>query len=306
MPSENIILTIWLKMKKESLISKNKIKDFVKSILSTALIVIFLTSAVIEASKVPTPSMEKTILVGDFLFINKFLFGAATPRYIPFTNIELPYFKLPAFREPELNEILVFRYPGDLNQLKDDAVEFWVKRCVGTPGNVIEFRNKVLFVNGKEFPIPKNILYENGPSLPEDLVDPHIFPKGSKWNQDNYGPLKVPKKGDLIKLTSENINIYETLINRELGGKVVSVNNGIVSIDGKPVTEYEIMEDYYFMVGDNRDNSLDSRYWGFVPRENIVGTPILIYWSWNPDIPFLNIFDKLGSVRFDRIGLVVN
>lgn len=294
-------------MKKQSIVSKNKskIKDFIKSIFSTALIVIFLTSAVIEASKVPTPSMEKTILVGDFLFINKFLFGAATPRYIPFTNIELPYFQLPALREPRLNDIVVFRYPGDLHQLKDDAVEFWVKRCVGTPGDVIEIKNKVLFVNGEEFPIPRNIMYEGGESLPEDLIDPNIFPKGSRWNQDNYGPLRIPYKGEIVKLSPDNINIYETLINREFGEKVVKISNGAVMIKDKPVKEYEIKENYYFMVGDNRDNSLDSRYWGFVPRENIVGTPIFLYWSWNPDIELFDIFNKLSSVRFNRIGLIV-
>lgn len=113
---------------------KNLTKEL-KSLVLTVITFVFITAAIVEGSIVPTPSMESTILVGDRLFINKFVFGASTPTYIPFTNFELPYFRLPSFREPQRNEIIVFRYPGDKNQLVDDVVEFWVKRCIGLPGD---------------------------------------------------------------------------------------------------------------------------------------------------------------------------
>ena len=145
-------------MRMGKLSSKNVLIQF-KSLLYTALIFVFVTSAIIEGSIVPTPSMSNTILPGDRLLINKFVLGASTPSYIPFTNIELPYLRLPAFREPERNEILVFRFPGDINQIKDDAVEFWVKRCVAVPHDTLEIKDKVIFVNGKKIPIPSNINY---------------------------------------------------------------------------------------------------------------------------------------------------
>lgn len=277
-----------------------------KSLILTVVIFIFITSAFIEGSIVPTPSMENTILTGDRLFINKFIFGAATPRNIPFTNIEIPYIKLPAVREPVRNEIIVFRFPGEQNQLVDDAVEYWVKRCVALPGDTLEIRNKVTFVNGKQSPIPANINYMNREIRKKGFKNNQVFPIGMNWNEDNYGPLIIPKKGDVVELNIKNIELWRTLINREIGKVAVKVNGDRVEIDGNDIHKYTVKEDYYFMVGDNRDNSLDSRFWGFVPRENIVGTPIIIFWSWNSDIPFSKPLDLLSSVRFDRIAKLVN
>lgn len=291
--------------KKHTTETSKKVYENIKSIFFTVLLVMFISSAVVEGSLTPTPSMEGTIKVGDRMFINKFVFGASTPTYIPFTDIELPYFRLPAFREPERNEILVFRYPGELNQLKDDKVEFWVKRCIGTPGDIVEIRDKVIFVNGEQFPIPPHIQYKNQPIKQKGSKNTMIFPSGNSWNEDNYGPLRIPGKGDLVELNVDNIEQWRTLINREHGRNVVDVKDSQIYIDGIEAENYEVKEDYYFMVGDNRDDSYDSRFWGYVPRENIVGTPLIIFWSWDSDIPFYNVIDKIGSIRFDRLAKLV-
>jgi signal peptidase I len=277
-----------------------------KSLILTAIIFVFITAALIEGSIVPTPSMEKTILVGDRLFINKFVFGASTPSYIPFTNVELPHFRFPAIREPNRNEIIVFRFPGDQNQLKDDAVEFWVKRCLAIPGDTLEIRNKLVFVNGEKLPIPTNILYQMQLVKKAGNKNQRIFPPSSNWNEDNYGPIVIPKKGDIITLTKENIYNWKTIIDREIGHEAVEIVNGIIKINEKITNEYKLNQDYYFMVGDNRDDSYDSRFWGFVPRENIVGTPLIIFWSWNSDIPFTKPIDLLSSVRFNRVMKLVD
>ncbi len=292
-------------MKKRKFDIKNICKE-VKSLMLTVVIFVFITSAFIEGSIVPTPSMENTILTGDRLFINKFIFGASTPRNIPFTNIELPYVQLPAVREPVRNEIIVFRFPGEQNQLADDAVEYWVKRCVALPGDTLEIRNKVIYVNGKQSPIPPNINYMNREIREKGVKNNQVFPNGMNWNEDNYGPIIIPKKGDVVELNIKNIELWRTLINREIGKVAVKVNGNRLENDGKDFHKYTVKEDYYFMVGDNRDNSLDSRFWGFVPRENIVGTPMIIFWSWNSDIPFSKPFDLLSSVRFDRIAKLLN
>ncbi len=281
------------------------LKEQIKSLVLTAIIFIFISSALIEGSIVPTPSMEKTILVGDRLFINKFVFGISTPTYIPFTNIELPHFRLPAIREPKRNEILVFRYPGDQNQLKYDKIEFWVKRCLAIPGDTLQIKDKVVYVNGKRSPIPHDILYKLKPINKKGNKNYEIFPPSQNWNEDNYGPIVIPKKGDKIELTTENIDDWKTIINREFGKEIVKEKDGQIEINGKIQNEYVLKKDYYFMIGDNRDDSYDSRFWGLVPRDNIVGTPLIIYWSWNSDIPLTKPFELLGSVRFDRIAKIV-
>ncbi len=280
--------------------------DFLKNLLFAAVAALLIKTFLIETSRVPTGSMEKTILVGDFLFVNKFIFGASSPRTIPFTNIVLPYFQMPAIREPERGDIVVFEYPGDRDQLIPISIDNYVKRCIGIPGDTIFIRDKVAFVNGEEAWRPPHIQYINPYTTPDGVVNPRIFPKGSNFNEDNYGPIVVPKKGDIIPLSFENIEAWRTIIDREFGRRVVTIEGNQILIDKKPATSYTITKDYYFMMGDNRDDSADSRFWGFVPRDKIVGQAFLIYWSWNPAIPFSDFFNLLGSVRVGRIAKLVH
>ncbi len=282
-----------------------KFLEFLKNLFFAAIAALLIKTFLIETSRVPTGSMEKTILVGDFLFVNKFIYGSSSPRNIPFTNIALPYFQFPALRDPERGDIVVFEYPGGRDELKPKEISNYVKRCIAIPGDTIEIINKVVFINGKRAPIPPHIQYLDPVITPKGVSRSDIFPKGSGWNEDNYGPLVIPKKGDVVKLSPENIEIYRTLINRNYGKEVVEVKNGKVYIEGKPADTYTIPQDYYFMMGDNRDDSADSRIWGFVPREKIVGQAFMIYWSWNPNIPFSDFFRLLGSVRINRIAKLV-
>jgi signal peptidase I len=104
-------------------------------------------------------------------------------------------------------------------------------------------------------------------------------------------------------LNAQNYEYYRYLLEYE--GHQARLINGQVMIDGKPSSTYLVQQNYYFMIGDNRDNSLDSRFWGYVPEKNIVGSPLFIYWSWDPDLPLYNIFGKLASVRWSRIGTIV-
>lgn len=293
------------KKKNQPKTPKDKFIEFMKNLLFAAVAALLIKSFLIETSRVPTGSMEKTILVGDFLFVNKFIYGSSSPRNIPFTNIALPFFTLPAISEPERGEIVVFEYPGDRDELVSDDISNYVKRCIGLPGDTIEIVNKVVFINGEEAPIPPKIQYKRRPAAP-GIPHPGIFPKGAPWNEDNYGPYVIPQKGDVIDLTPQNVEWWRTIIDREYGKRVVDVGDGQVLIDGEPVSEYTIQKDYYFMMGDNRDDSMDSRFWGLVPRDLIVGEALMIYWSWNPSIPFSDIFNLLGSVRINRIAKLVH
>lgn len=279
--------------------------DFLKNLLFAAVAALLIKTFLIETSRVPTGSMEKTILIGDFLFVNKFIYGSSSPRNIPFTNIELPYFQLPAIREPEAGDIVVFEYPGDRDELKPREILNYVKRCIGTPGDTILIDRKVVFRNSKEAVRPPKIQYNANYFIPEGVPQQDIFPKGSGWNKDNYGPYVIPKRGDTIQLSISNVEWWRTIIDREFERKVVDVRNDKVYIDGNDVEYYVIKNDYYFMMGDNRDDSADSRFWGLVPRNKIIGEALMIYWSWNPNIPFSEFFKLLGSIRFNRIAMIV-
>jgi signal peptidase I len=279
---------------------------FIKNLLFALIAALLIKATVLETSRIPTGSMEKTILVGDFLFVNKFVYGASSPRNIPFTSIKLPYFTLPSIREPERYDIVVFEYPGDRDELEPKELMTYVKRLIGLPGDTIEIKDQVVFINGKEAWIPPHIQYLKPYPIPKGIPRSYIFPKNSGWNEDNYGPLVIPKKGDVFKLTPENIETYRTLINRDYGRYAVTVDGDKIYIDGKPASTYTIKQNYYFMMGDNRDDSADSRFWGFVPRDKIVGAAWMIYWSWNPKIPFTHFFDLLGSVRWNRLMKVVH
>jgi len=286
--------------------STEKFLDFMKNLLWAAVAAFLIKTFFIETSRVPTGSMEKTIMVGDFLFVNKFIYGPSSPRNIPFTNIELPYFQLPAISEPERKDIVVFEYPGDRDVLKPTQLDNYVKRCIGAPGDTIEIIDKVVFINGEEFYRPPKIQYLKNYTVPRDVPNPRIFPANSGWNEDNYGPLSIPAKGDVVNLSLENIEQYRTLIDREYQRRVVTVEGGVINIDGKPASTYTIQDDYYFMMGDNRDDSADSRFWGYVPRRKIVGEALMIYWSWNPNIPFSDFIRLLSTIRWNRIAKLVH
>ena len=282
-----------------------KFWEFFKNLLFAAIAALIIKTFLIETSRVPTGSMETTIMVGDFLFVNKFVYGSSSPRNIPFTDIALPYFQMPALREPRKGDIVVFEFQGERDEFKSDKIMNYVKRLIGVPGDTVEIVNKVVFVNGKEAKRPPHVQYTQS-TQSKGVPDFQIFPKGAPWNKDNYGPLVIPKKGEVIKLTVENIEKWRTIIDRECEKQVVSVENDKVLIEGKEVSSYTLKKDYYFMMGDNRDESWDSRFWGFVPRDKIVGEAFLIYWSWDPSIEFSEFFKLIGSTRLNRIAKFVN
>jgi signal peptidase I len=212
--------------------------------------VFFIRTTVVEAYRIPSSSMEDTLLIGDFLMVNKFIYGIRTPDWIgvPFTKIgfDVPHTRLPALREPHRGDIIVFKYPLDPSQN-------YIKRCVGLPGDTIEIRNKVLLINGQVFANPPKSKFTDWRVAPAGVQQRDISPT-SAGNRDNYGPIIVPR-------------------------------------------------DRYFMMGDNRDNSADSRYWGFLPRDNVVGKALIIYFSWDKYIPFYRFYE---SVRWGRIASLIH
>ena len=235
---------------------------------------------------------------------------------------------------------------GHIKARPADRRENYVKRCVGLPGQTLQIKNRIIYLDGKANKEPDNVQYsyyvklrsqmplelmdELGISMEDitslntsgylpltnasvkalkarkDVVesvtlvnDPttwDIYPlNGNKgWTRDNYGPVWIPKKGATLKLTMSNIAIYERPI-RVYEGNDLQVKNGKIYINGKEAKYYTFKMDYYWMQGDNRHNSLDSRYWGFVPEDHIVGKPIFIWWSHDPD------HSGFSGIRWSRL-----
>ncbi|MCX7879176.1 MAG: signal peptidase I [Ignavibacteria bacterium] len=305
---DNFFKQLWHWYKERRRIAKEKRKkpktfgeavlSWVKTILGALIIVMFINGLLVASFVVPTGSMENTVMTGDFLFVNKFIYGPTTPQIIPFLNIPLPYIKFPGIKEPERGDVIVFVYPGDRDEIKPREFQYYLKRCVAIAGDTIQIVNKKIFVNGVERPLPST-----GKLDPSEPLSPfnkwETFPPGRGFTRDNYGPLRVPKAGDTIYINSKNWREWEYFIKKE--NQDVYFDGVNLIVDGKPSNYYIVKRDYCFAMGDNQDHSSDSRYWGFVPYENVVGAPLFIYMSWDTDIPLFNIVDKVRSIRWGRI-----
>ncbi len=224
--------------------ARSRIEEWVKSIIVAACCVFFIKYFIVQNFKVPTGSMEKTILVGDFLFANKFIYGIKLPR------INRRFLKL---RDPQRGDIVVFRYPLQPRKA-------YIKRCIGVPGDTIEIRDKVVWVNGTA------------------LVEPYVTHKDGRM----YPPLELDRGNPYYQRVWEERGFVRA------GGSVRD-NFGPIGLP----------EGCFFMLGDNRDNSLDSRFWGPLQQELILGEALFLYWSWDPLIPVYRIWEK---VRWRRIG----
>lgn len=287
------------KAKHKEMTFQESVISWVKTIVGAFIIVMIINGIAIASFVVPTGSMENTVMTGDFLFVNKFVYGPTTPQVIPFFNIPLPYYKFPGIKEPERGDVIVFVYPGDRDEIEAKEFQYYLKRCVAIAGDSIYLKDKNLYVNNQLVPLAKN-----GKYLIEHNNQPATFPFGKGFTFDNYGPIRVPKKGDVISLNISNYYEWNILIQRE--GHQIEKNGDMITIDGKTANSYTVERDYCFGLGDNRDNSLDSRAWGFIPVENVVGTPMIVYWSWDTNLPISDLIKKITSVRWSRIGNLIN
>ena len=278
--------------------------SFLKTLLFTILVAFLLKLFVVEAFRIPSGSMENTLLVDDFLLVNKLAYGLKTPRYAPFTNLAIPSFTLPLFRSVRRGDVVVFEFPGKHSGELPSGPEYYVKRCIGLPGDAIAIRSGYVMVNGREVLLPSHAKS----SMISGTVQPDVadMEEGSHLAIDgnNFGPTIVPKKGDMIRLTSSTIASWKKLIERERHTVEVS-SSGSITIDGVETSHYVVEHDYYFMLGDNRGNSLDSRFWGFVPNDHILGEALLLYWSWDPECTGDDAHNQSVSIRWNRIGTLI-
>jgi signal peptidase I len=301
--------------KQEPLTFLGQIWSWIKTFVWALSVVTIVNGLILASFVVPTGSMESTVMTGEFLFVNKLKYGPSTPQIIPFFNIPLPYYKLPPLWAPKIGDVIVFVFPGNRDQAEPDNFEYYLKRCVATAGDTLQVKGGRVFVNGKELGLPEHAQFYNMPpeARAQKAIEdaPRTFPKGRNYSADDWGPIRIPKEGDVIQLTQANIGEWATFIRRE-GHDVDEIG---LRIDGKAVSSYTVERDYVFGMGDNRDNSLDSRFWGFIPEHDVVGTPMFVYWSWETKEQVviggriierdLSIGQKLARIRWSRLGSII-
>ncbi|NNG26173.1 MAG: signal peptidase I [Ignavibacteriaceae bacterium] len=260
----------------------------------------------LEAFQIPTSSMENTLLTGDFIIVNKIAYKLSTPTKIPFTDIKIPHLTLLETWEPEINELVVFNYPDIL--LQDSAIvsNQFIKRIVAGPGDTLQFINKKIFVNNEELALPSTIKYSNEKVRRRGVVEDNIFPNGSKWNRDNYGPIIVPKTGDTIVVNSRNLERVKQIIVMDYGERVLREEGSVITLNARPIQEYVIQNDHYFVIGDNLDVSMDSRYFGFINEEMIIGKTLFIYWSMDNNKSAPGPLGFLSGLRTKRLFKAVD
>ena len=245
---------------------------------------------IVDAYRIPTSSMANTLLSGDYVIVNKAAYSISTPSYLPFTNTVMESKILFSISTPGRGDVVVFQFPSETKIFQPVSLYF-IKRIVGLPGDTLAIKNKILFINGKEIALPvKAKMDTNNIRL---NTDPSLYFKNENWSADNMGPIVVPYKGMKIKLDNRNIYKWGMIINREYGKKVISVEGTVITINGKPAREYTFQKNYYFLMGDNRDNSIDSRYHGFVPENLITGKAEFIYWSTGSGIRWKRLFTSI-------------
>jgi signal peptidase I len=425
-------------VKDRSLVPHNTTADTISSLLFAIVVATLVHTYVIQPFTIPTASLEKSLLIGDFLFVSKMNYGARVPMTavalpmvhdsIPLTGKksylswpQLPYFRFPAFEKIKNADIVVFNWPRDTlfnmyiaaDKRYDKPIDKktnYVKRCVGIPGDSLQIKDGIVFINGKELILPerakpqflhtiktksaidkslledytvtenssffkieeklwdnnlvKEYLLKNRIPLTEiardssgvtisggvdqdtfdklnlipvqNMMDVNLTSEKAKkmktdsriesvkqyvrkgpedgifpdfqdgkpsltnnWSCDNFGPIYIPQAGKTVALNLKSLPLYKIIIT-EYEGNTLKVSGNDIYINDQKATAYTFKQNYYWMMGDNRHNSLDARYFGYTPEDHIVGKPIFIWMSWDTH------GKGLGKIRWERLFTTVS
>ena len=238
--------------------------------------------------KIPSDSMVPTLYVGDKILVNKFLMGARLFNvFASLKNEQVDIYRMPGVRNVERNDVVVFNFPykkGRKDSIRMDVMQYYVKRCIALPGDTLEIRNGIFKIRGGVDEKLGNVEAQRMISQLTDAekkrVGMRAFPRDKKmgWTILEFGPLAVPARGQKVALTRESGLLYKQLISWEQK-KRLTINEDTIMLGDSIITEYCFLKNYYFVAGDKAENSQDSRYWGMLPEEYIVGIATWVWYS---------------------------
>lgn len=251
---------------------------------------------------IPSSSMEPTLIPGDKVLVNKLIFGGRVYEEFDFRKgVEMKSYRAWGLRNLEHNDVVIFNCPQNRERTK---IEFEInyvygKRCIGLPGDSVSAVNGYFKNNNFEGVLGIKLQQDILSQTPDSLIHKSVInampfdKKNFGWTIKNFGPLYVPKAGDEIKLDSLNVKLYKKVIEFEEGDEVTVDDQGVIKVGDEIISKYRFKRNYYYMCGDNVSDSNDSRYWGFVPEEFIIGVVSKVLYS----------KDRVtGEYRWDRFS----
>lgn len=256
-------------------------------ILCTILSALLLKVFFIEAIMIPSRSMENTLLIGDCVLVNKLVHGEEANGNGS-VQAEFSPVHLPSLKQISRGDVIVFTFPAIEPSSVTMEPVYFVKRCVARGGDELRISGGALYVNGESV--------SNDNSLGSSTSDDEV----QKWLGNN-SRIVIPKRGDILSLNSQNYSIWSSLIHNE-GHRIEYTSARGIIIDDTPVTQYVVQKNYLFVLGDNREHSYDSRSWGFLSEEHVIGKAMMVYWSINPSSSGHGFSEFFSGIRWDRIG----
>ena len=260
---------------------------------------LFLQVTGIASFRVPSDSMQPTLQPGDNILVNKGIMGARIFDILEAAeDKEVKIHRLPGMGKVKRNDVLVFHYPYPHrnDSLSMHLLKYYVKRCIALPGDTMGITQGHYYIKGMDEPIGNIDAQERIARLKEDdargiVMDTYPWDKYINWTIQDFGPLHVPARGQTVAMDSTAVKLYRNLIEWEQKKRLTRVENKAYLGDSL-IQEYRFRENYYFMGGDNMENSKDSRYWGLLPEPYIVGVATRIWKS---------VDKPTGKTRWDRV-----
>ena len=282
-----------------------KLYKFFKILLLFALIALIIKAFAFDAFQIPSASMENTLLPGDFILASKLAYNISTPREILIIDFPIPYVNLIETGKPKINDVIIFQFPRGFERdpLRGDSK--YIKRIIAGPHDTLKITNDEYFVNGRKLDLPQTFRKPDEVNKGGWVTEENIYPPGEKWNRFNYGPIVVPAKGDTININPENFERWQSVIVMDYGERALIKEGTIITLEGRPINNYILIQDCYFVVGDNPQVSMDSRQFGFVTDDMIIGKALLIYWSYDPRKTAPGPLGFLSAIRSNRLFEII-